>query len=145
MRLRQAASKRTKRTQEGSECLQKLQVSCPCDRCICMCAHMLAHVSTGLCMPWYTCGGQKTTTRASPHPPPCLRQGLLLFSTGSARLAGQQASGVFYPTSHFVARSLGDYRCVLTTSGFCTGSGDLNSGPRAREANTSSTEPSPQP
>lgn len=88
-----------------------------CDMCLRMCVYILACVSEGLCRSQLTYGGQKTATNVSPHLPSCLRRDHLMLTTGCARLACQQASRIFHPTSCFVARSRGLQMCT-TMPGF---------------------------
>lgn len=59
----------------------------------------------GTQMPWYTCVGQKTTSGASPHLLPYLRQGHLWFAAAYVRPAGPWAAaslGSPVPTSHLL-------------------------------------------
>lgn len=56
--------------------------------CVCLC---MKCVKCELHVPWYVYGDQKIISRVSPHLPPCLRQGLFLFSVAFSKLACRQA------------------------------------------------------
>lgn len=62
---------------------------CLYDVCVCM---TLVGDYGSTHKPWHTCGVQKTTSDVGPHPPPCLRLGLLLFVSVYIRLTDPQAS-----------------------------------------------------